>query len=437
MPEPANSNVKQTPGRRRPGPNAARPTSKKSYASENDAAAADPNFHPDFAQRRHGPQTPKKGVPKSPAPNTQPTPAKSNRRNASKNYPKNISTSPGPAKPGRRTPPQTAGAKPSSASAASTAFAGATFHASPAPSSLPLPSFFMKPCSPDTPRVKSVNDVGQEPSPPPSDSETLSERPRNKFPEASAPANESPLDIFFRADRAEKDRARRTSSANIFNPPSVPYSPPAQAQIVPDRTCHTFPRNSQQPLRRPLHARNPSSGISAAELDGNSSQPIGPAFATPFQERMRAVRPSEGHSPAAKGPIGFRDLPASPASPGDLPQARGTDDRSEALKRYLFSKSAVSTAGPAISSTAPGSVSGPATTPRHSRGLSGGVAAPRPTGFAPTAFQNIYAAPPALMTSNSSNEAANIAAMETSLRQILKLGGGSPGASQAGHGGRN
>ncbi|EFX00113.1 proteophosphoglycan 5 [Grosmannia clavigera kw1407] len=434
MPEPANSNVKQTPGRRRPGPNAARPSSKKNYASENDAAAAEPNFHPDFGQRRHGPQTPKKGTPKSPAPNAQPTPAKSNRRNGNKNYPKNISTSPGPAKPGRRTPPQTAGAKPTSASAATTAFAGATFHASPAPSSLPLPSFFMKPNSPDTPRVKSANGVGQEPSPPPSDSEQLSEQLRDRFLETSVPGHESPLDIFFRADRAEK--AHRASTANIFNGPSVPYSPPAQAQTLPDKNSYTFPRNSQHPLRRPLHARNPSSGISAAELDSNSSQPIGPAFATPFQERMRAVRPSESNSPVAKGSIGFRDLPASAASPGDLQQSRGTTSHSEALKQYLFSKTALSASGPTTFGNSPGLTSSPAMAARHTRGPSSGAIASRTTSFAPIAFQNIYATPSARMMPGSNNEPANLAAMENTLRQVLKLGAPS-GATPAGNTCRN
>lgn len=62
--------------------------------------------------------------------------------------------------------------------------------------------------------------------------------------------------------------------------------------------------------------RRSSSGISVAELDGFPGKPLGPAFSTPYQERIKAARASP-HQPIAS-------------------EAVSSDDRSEALKKYLF-----------------------------------------------------------------------------------------------------
>ncbi len=97
------------------------------------------------------PHTPQKSASNSPAPNLQHSNQKTKPRNNNKHRPKNVSTSPNPAKQDRSTPPHAIAPK----SASATAFAGATFHASPAPSSLPIPSFLAK--SLDSPGLKEAS----------------------------------------------------------------------------------------------------------------------------------------------------------------------------------------------------------------------------------------------------------------------------------------
>ncbi|KAL1889797.1 hypothetical protein Sste5346_008655 [Sporothrix stenoceras] len=480
-PAPAPAQAKQTSNRRR------RPN-RKNYASENDVAKADPGFQPDFVPRNKknggggggGPSTPQKaqknGMPsKSPAPGTQAASGKAgnnrNNRNQQNNN-NNNPTSP-PAKAGRRTPPQTAGPKPIGATASVAAFAGATFHASPAPSSLPVPSFFTKTNSPGTPSARPLSGLSQQPSPPASDTEVPSSTATKPVGASSAggrnplfptggvsippPRDESPLDLLFRADRAEKERNRRASSANLYGAPVGPFSPPLQSQSMADNAnSNTFPRDfaqqqqQQQSTRRPGPTlRTSSSGISAAELDGTPGQPMGPAFATPFQDRIRAARPVEAKGTSGAGaPSGFRDLAAgsapSPFAGGPYnqqppPPAANIDDRSEALKRYLFSKTAGSTAGSTASPSAHPTASAP-TTPTRYPGPPGAVQQPPMYGGTP--YQNKYSMSPANGTPNhhqgypngqpqatpnrphggNNGGSSNIAAMEDSLRQILKLG---------------
>ncbi|CAK7223546.1 hypothetical protein SEUCBS140593_005273 [Sporothrix eucalyptigena] len=494
MTEPAPAQAKQTQGRRKPNNSSRRPN-RKNYASENDAAKADPNFQPDFAQRRNhnrsnGPTTPQKSQKnaaaiKSPANAPQNASGKTNNRNNRNQQATNTAT-PGQAKSGRRTPPQTAGPKSVGHSASvttSAAFAGATFHASPAPSSLPLPSFFTKTNSPGTPSARPASGLSQQPSPPASDTELPSATTtiRTNGPPASGrnplfpvngasippPRDESPLDILFRADRAEKERNRRASSANLYGAPVGPFSPPLQTQHMADNTnSNTFPRDGpqqfhlqqqqQQTTRRPGPTlRTSSSGISAAELDGTPGQPMGPAFATPFHDRIRAARPTEAKGPSAAGaPAGFRDLAdlsaPSPFARGpnsQQPPAPGTDDRSEALKRFLFSKT-----GAVASPSSTNSQASASTTPTRYPGPPSGAPQPGPYGGSP--YQDMYSTSAAPGTpgyqgySNNQGQAtpnrsngnnvgpSHISAMEDSLRQILKLdspfgnGASSPGINR-------
>ncbi|CAK7213694.1 hypothetical protein SCUCBS95973_001886 [Sporothrix curviconia] len=426
MTEPAPPQVKQPPGRRKAGAGNRRPN-RKNYASENDVAKADPSFQPDFAQRRannssrnNSPTTPQKSqkgpaAAKSPANAAQNASGKaSNRNNSNRKQQSNNTDSPATAKSGRRTPPQAGGPKP--AGPASAAFAGATFHASPAPSSLPLPSFYAKTNSPGTPRARHTSGLGQQPSPPASDTEVPS---------------------------ATTTIAANGPSAGGRNP----LFPASGARALEDNAIsHTFPRDGPQQFhmqqqhqttRRPGPAlRTSSSGISAAELDGTPGQPMGPAFATPFQDRIRAARPSEAKGPVGTGaPAGFRDLAAGPApSPfagapnNQHPPAASVDDRSEALKRFLFSKTGAVASPPSGNPPA----SAPTTPTRY----------PGPPGVAPQPSpydQNMYSASPAsgapnhqgyangqgptntIRPNGNNGASSNISAMENSLRQILKL----------------
>ncbi|KAK0711147.1 hypothetical protein B0H67DRAFT_601996 [Lasiosphaeris hirsuta] len=309
---------KGTPGRRRANRHSVNSPARKTYASENDMSTAVP-FPIDFAIA--SPYTPQKPLAHSPAPASQANNTRSKPRSGNKSRPKQVSTSPGPAKTGRSTPPQTAPPKTITAAA----FAGATFHASPAPSSLPIPSFLAK--AMDSPGLKGPGRVSQEPSPPATDSEAPT--PRNRHLTMDIAREESPLDFFFRIDRAEKERARRASSAQVSAPNPGPLSPPTQLRSPQEP--RTLPNGVGAHRRRPSTQRNSYTGISSTELDGTPGRPIGPSFSTPYQDRIRASRSSEKQAePAQKA----APQPQSQQLPHQQQQS-SNDDLSERLKKFL------------------------------------------------------------------------------------------------------
>ncbi|KAF2446542.1 hypothetical protein P171DRAFT_261817 [Karstenula rhodostoma CBS 690.94] len=107
------------------------------------------------------------------------------------------------------------------------AYAGPTFHASPAPSALPIPKFLSKSVppkthtAPPTPPPEEGSDSGSSPSPSPSRGAPI--------PIPSRSHQNSPLDLLFKADRAE--RARNVNCS----PPSVsfPNVPPGGGRPQP------------------------------------------------------------------------------------------------------------------------------------------------------------------------------------------------------------
>ncbi|KAI0901611.1 hypothetical protein F4806DRAFT_490087 [Annulohypoxylon nitens] len=189
-------------------------------------------------------------------------------------------------------------------------FAGSTFHASPAPSELPIPSFFNTvavdtPPTTKTKKDSTVSSPEQALSPSTSDSEGS----RSASPETIPRAEDSPLELLFRADRAEKARVRRASSTHAEGNSPNPFSPPLESHSYSAKEYNHFPTATiPSHMRRPAAnvKRSGSMGISTDELDGDPRQPVGPAFSTPFHERMRAARPIN------------------------------TPDSSDTLKRYLF-----------------------------------------------------------------------------------------------------
>ncbi|KAH7038017.1 uncharacterized protein B0I36DRAFT_359629 [Microdochium trichocladiopsis] len=285
---------KNTPGRRRQGRNGNNnngSTPQKSYVSENDLPAY---LSGGAEQQFVNPNTPLK------APSAQ-KPRSRNNKNRNKNG--------SPPHQNKHSNPQ---AIPIEAPAA--IFAGATFHASPAPSSLPMPSFLARssaesPLAKSSPLAQARASPQQEPSPPSTDSEggqglaQLSEG-RN---------NDSPLEVFFRAQRAEKAKGHRAKSANAATPTFAPgpFSPPQASPMA----ARTVPRGQSQ-IQAQTFANAPKSagpGISAIELDGTPGRGLGPAFSTPYAERIRAARPSPAVSNA--------NNTADPASHYDESQA--------------------------------------------------------------------------------------------------------------------
>ncbi|KAK5631895.1 hypothetical protein RRF57_007609 [Xylaria bambusicola] len=290
---------KGTPNRRRAPTSRGRNGSQKVYASENDLPTYKPN-------NIASPSTPQKHASgRSAAPQTQSTNQKQrNKGNRSRNTKTDV------ASPGHRVN----GESPSfhSKEAPANIFAGSTFHASPAPSALPLPSFLGLS---NSPAIKDrTPEVAQDSTPPQTDSDEGS-----PVDEPTPRHGESPLEFFFRADRAEKAERARVRRASSANTDSVSIASFVPLQDSPRRECNTFPKTiAHRSLRRSGIIENDHSvGIPSSELDGDSRLPVGPAFSTPYSERIRAARTSSAHAT----PTLHRNL--DPAS-------------SEALKRYLF-----------------------------------------------------------------------------------------------------
>ncbi|KAI0840477.1 hypothetical protein F5Y06DRAFT_241439 [Hypoxylon sp. FL0890] len=196
-------------------------------------------------------------------------------------------------------------------------FAGSTFHASPAPSALPIPSFLNR-SETNSPGAKAASSPEQTLSCPTTDSDEASP----PSPPSVSRTDGSPLDLLFNALRAEKGQARirRASSVNEDAPNLSPLSPPQKSHNSPKQFSPSpkVPVSSQS--RRPNNPKRPTViGISPDELDGNPGQPVGPAFSTPYHERIRAARLNRTPAQATPRVLQSQDL-----------------NSSDSLKRYLF-----------------------------------------------------------------------------------------------------
>ena len=286
---------KTTPARRRQGRGGGRSAGQKAYASENDAGMLD------MGQHQRAPQTPDKTGSRTPGPqSTQPG---SKQRSRTKNKGKVNQTSPEGYQYGQSTPPPQQQRRASMKSNAVPAFAGATFHASPAPSALPIPSFLSKTSS-ESPLGRSV----AQPSPPVTDNEA----PTPTFSSSVPKSHESPLDFMFRAHKQEKARGSRDLSRNHDYRDYDSASP--------------HPASASRPSTLPRNTPGSSGGIDRDELDGSHGLPIGPAFSTPYQERINAARASRNGA----------NQPTGPSPSHQQHQQPSQDDPTEALKRYLF-----------------------------------------------------------------------------------------------------
>lgn len=163
------------------------------------------------------------------------------------------------------------------------AYAGPTFHASPAPSALPIPSFFSKsfPESDLAPTLETDSDNAEmEP-----DLETTPSKPRSARPQTVAAtqtsAQASPLDFLFKA-------AVQARSSNTMSSPEASTrvrSPQTDSKVLRSNPNHTpggmFPMD--------------------LETERARASPIGPSFAPSYQDRMNALRssssPSQSPSP--------------------------------------------------------------------------------------------------------------------------------------------
>ncbi|KAF2678973.1 hypothetical protein K458DRAFT_241191, partial [Lentithecium fluviatile CBS 122367] len=191
------------------------------------------------------------------------------------------------------------------------AYAGPTFHASPAPSALPVPKFLSKSvpaktrAAPPTPPPEDESDSGSSPTPSPSRA-PIPVPPRQQ---------DSPLDMLFKAHRAEK--ARNGSGS----PASVSFSSPNQPST---NGRHHVKQDSSSSLNTPF----------PFELDGDSRN---------------------AHTSPPPASPGYRSITA----PGKIPQAGGPakpNNDSGAINDLLNRLSMSQAQNKAASSTPPRTV---------------------------------------------------------------------------------
>ena len=358
-----------TPNRRRQGRNGARAAGQKGYVSENDVGGVDASRHNNMA-----PQTPEKRTAGSPAANKVRPGSARQRIKSKRDKQKNAgSTSPELDQPAQSATPQ----RPASTKGPnSIAFAGATFHASPAPSALPMPSFFSKTAG-TSPGSRDPQGTIQQPSPPVTDADIRTPQRHS----VGAKSSDSPLDFMFRAHREEQQRQnQRQNPASDYNPTS-----PIDSHF----RAGSFPKASTVPQPRPVPNRRPSTGgIDDDELGANYDEPMGPAFSTPYHDRIMAARSIQSRP--------------SLGSNNDQQQQGShlVEDPTEALKKALFKDYNQSPSAP--SPHAPLSRPSLSESPSATRGYE---------------------------RSRDTHQGNNFQAMENDLRRILKLG--APAASNA------
>ncbi|KAJ4987454.1 hypothetical protein SVAN01_07054 [Stagonosporopsis vannaccii] len=199
------------------------------------------------------------------------------------------------------------------------AYAGPTFHASPAPSALPIPKFLSRSVpaktasGPPTPPPDNSSDSANSPSPSPSPSRAPIAIP--------ARHEDSPLDMLFKADKAERAK-------NTFSPNAVPARPQQQQQQQQQQDYSVFP----------------------IELDGET-------------------RTSHFSPPPFQSPAGHRSItdPSNASQVRDAqPTSNGNDVMQDLMNRLSMSQkkpAATAETPPRHAAQAPGSFQSPQYTP--------------------------------------------------------------------------
>ncbi|KAI1932408.1 hypothetical protein LOZ65_000702 [Ophidiomyces ophidiicola] len=189
-------------------------------------------------------------------------------------------------------------------------YAGPTFHASPAPSALPVPSFVSKSVPEgDSPLQIRVVDESLDIDHP--GNSTPTKTPALSFLEGQDKNTSSPLDFLFKAAM----ESRRGNNAGGRD------GPPRPSSLAHQDTIQAGP--SQDPLAMtdtvfPLDLENSEPSV---KTPSSKITAIGPAFATSYKERMNALRSA-----------------SSPSTPGDVNASNEIERKakSDALKLLLF-----------------------------------------------------------------------------------------------------
>jgi hypothetical protein len=181
----------------------------------------------------------------------------------------------GPARPAAEVSPASAGIAlpmnnpPKVPETPMKAYAGPTFHASPAPSSLPIPKFFSKSVPSGTAHPSLQSRLENEDNVSPqveANSSTSNSSPAMEDAKPQAAATESPLDIFFKADKAEKSNRKSLGATPTSDQKKKSILHPPQAAPTHWASIYGVP---------PKHSRNASTGsakdLFLMELDGSAN----------------------------------------------------------------------------------------------------------------------------------------------------------------------
>ena len=243
-------------------------------------------------------------------------------------------------------------------------YAGPTFHASPAPSSLPIPKFFAKNTTQgeklqDTSSAHSDGSSEQESSTCGDESPTLRSALRIDGSQAREP---SPLDIFFKADRAEKARfsqsgplassARDVDRAKSASPSTASFRQMQPRQHNRSQTETSPPIDSSnrddikaktEALKQLLLAPKAQHSSPALSSHQNIASPnfpysknVKPSSGSPTPSRLfqRSADPTRSES-------SLLDSPDIPSSAGRAPQFRqplNDDVRQELLSKLSIDR---------------------------------------------------------------------------------------------------
>jgi hypothetical protein len=203
------------------------------------------------------------------------------------------------------------------------AYAGPTFHASPAPSALPIPKFLSRSVP-----AKSRMDP---PTPPPEDSSDSADSPAaspSRPPVAVPPRNrDSPLDLLFRADRAERAKNVNGSPAsNGFFYPADPVRPQPNKQdsygsfnapfpIELDGECRN-PHMSPPPNASPMGIRSVTDPNRVPQL---KDMPQSPKNNDVMQDLLSRLSMSQKKSTEATPPRPEAQVPSNSQSRNETP----------------------------------------------------------------------------------------------------------------------
>lgn len=139
-------------------------------------------------------------------------------------------------------------------------YAGPTFHSSPAPSSLPVPSFFTAKSTDSKPGLQKGLDSESPPNP-----STPTKSPKQIAQHSPQEHDDSPLALFFKADRDEKSRLRKNHS-NSTALPEFPALRPSSTGGVPNANFRSQSPTISTEIPHKLHGRLDFKNHSTSEL---------------------------------------------------------------------------------------------------------------------------------------------------------------------------